>query len=235
MRRSSSTRDGSDSPGSSSRSAATTSVAAHATGSGSLRRAQEEEAGLRIPSLILSDHVFDGGLADADPVTRARAADDVRTAITLAAELGADIVLVPFFLRGDLDGEEGFDRCAESFPPLCAEAASAGVTLCYEGTLPAPEIRRLAERVGSTAFGCYFDLANPLVGGLDPPTELRELGGLVRRVHFKESRTARGDARPGLGRVDYAECALGRSRTSATTGGSCSRRPRHRRRWSRVT
>jgi sugar phosphate isomerase/epimerase len=173
----------------------------------SLRRAQEA-AGLRIPSLILSDHVSDGGLADADLVTRGHAADDVRTAITLAAELGADIVLVPFFLRGDLDGEEGFVRCVESFRPLCAEAASAGVTLCYEGTLPAPEIRRLAERVGSTAFGCYFDLANPLAVGLDPPTELRTLGGLVRRVHFKESRTARGDARPGLGRVDYAECAL---------------------------
>ena len=132
----------------------------------------------------------------------------MRAAIELAAELGADIVLVPFFLRGELDGEDGLDRCAESFRPLCAEAASAGVTLCYEGTLPAREILRLAERVGSSAFGCYFDLANPLAAGLDPPTELRELGELVRRVHFKESRTLRGDTRPGLGRVDYAECAL---------------------------
>ncbi len=117
-------------------------------------------------------------------------------------------MLVPFFLRGELDGEAGLDRCAESFRPLCAEAASAGVTLCYEGTLPAREILRLAERVGSSAFGCYFDLANPLAAGLDPPTELRELGEIVRRVHFKESRTLRGDTRPGLGRVDYAECAL---------------------------
>ena len=171
-----------------------------------LSRARDA-SGLRVPSLILSDHVFDGGLADADEATRVRAADDVRTAIGLAAELDADVVLVPFFLRADLADEASFDRCAESFRSLCPVAASSGVALCYEGTLPAPEIRRLAERVGSAAFGCYYDLANPLVAGLDPPTEVRELGDLVRRVHFKESRTGRGDARPGLGRVDYPACA----------------------------
>jgi len=172
----------------------------------SLRRVQEV-AGLRIPSLILSDHAPDGGIADANPDVRRRSKEDVRVAVALAAELGADLVLVPFFNRGELDGEAGFERCADSFSALCAEAAGAGVSLCHEGTLPARGVRRLAERVGSAAFGCYFDLANPLVQGLDPPTELRALGDLVQRVHFKESRTRRGDTRPGFGCVDYAECA----------------------------
>ena len=167
-------------------------------------------------------------------MTRARAADDVRTAITLAAELGADIVLVPFFLRGDLDGEDGLVRCVESFRPLCAEAASAGVTLCYEGTLPAPEIRRLAERVGSTAFGCYYDLANPLVAGSIRRRSCASSAGwfaaCTSRSHGRYAAT-RGRASA----ASTTRSARWRSRTSATTGGSCSRRPRRRRRWSRVT
>ena len=68
--------------------------------------------------------------------------------------------------------------------------ATEGVTLCYEGTLPADGVFALAERVSSPAFGCYFDLANPVVSGLDPQ-QARRLGDLVRRVHFKDARTTR--------------------------------------------
>ena len=82
------------------------------------------------------------------------------------------------------------------------------MTLCYEGTLPAAEILSLAARVGSDAFGCYFDLANPLAKrGLDVPSEIRALGALVRRVHVKDTRVLSGDCRPGTGRVDFEECA----------------------------
>ena len=172
----------------------------------SLLRAREA-TGLRIPSLILSHHLTEGGLADPQADVRGRAADDVRVAIRLAADLASDVLLVPFFLRGEIDGEDGLERCVSSFRPLCAEAAAAGVVLCYEGTLDARAINRLAERVDSPAFGVYFDLANPLVSGLDPATEVRALGGLIRRVHFKDSRARRGDCRPGLGRVDYRGCA----------------------------
>ena len=80
--------------------------------------------------------------------------------------------------------------------------------LCYEGTLAAEETLGLASQVGSDAFGVYFDLANPLAkGGLDVPSEIRALGGLVRRVHLKDTRVTSGDCRPGTGRVDFAECA----------------------------
>ena len=83
------------------------------------------------------------------------------------------------------------------------------MTLCFEGSLPADRIASLAARVGSEAFGCYFDLANPLAHkGLDAPTEIRALGELVTRVHVKDTRVRTGDCRPGTGRVDFAECAL---------------------------
>ena len=171
----------------------------------SLRRARAA-TGVEVPSLVLGFHNEDGGIADADPSAARRAADDVRASIAWARELGADVVLVPFFLRAELLGEADVDRCADGFAALCPTAAAEGVTLCYEGTLPADGVLALAERVSSPAFGCYFDLANPVVSGLDPATEARRLGDLVRRVHFKDARARRGDCRPGLGQVDYAEC-----------------------------
>jgi len=161
---------------------------------------------LVIHALVLGEHNH-GGIADADPAVARAAADDVRLAIGRAGELDADIVLVPFFMRGELVGQDAFDRCADAFASLCPLAAGRGVTLCFEGLLDASEIRLLSQRVGSRAFGCYFDLANPLRRGLDSPTEIRALGELVRRVHIKDMRVTPGDVRPGLGRVDFAECA----------------------------
>jgi L-ribulose-5-phosphate 3-epimerase len=163
-------------------------------------------ASLQIHALVLGDHNH-GGIAAADRHTADRAADEVKLAIGLAAELGADVVLIPFFLEAELRTDADFDRCADAFHALCPTAEERGVTLCFEGLLPAERIRELGARAASRAFGCYFDLANPLRRGLDPPTELRALGPLVRRVHVKDMHVSPGDVRPGRGLVDFRECA----------------------------
>jgi sugar phosphate isomerase/epimerase len=170
-----------------------------------LRRAAETTS-VAIPSLVLAEH-NQGGIADAAADVAAAAAEDVRQAIGWAASLDVDVVLVPFFLRAELVGDADVARCAAAFRALCPLAAERGVTLCYEGLLPAGRIRELARAVDSPAFGCYLDLANPLTRGLDTPTEIRALGELVRRVHVKDTRVRAGDCRPGRGRVDFAECA----------------------------
>jgi sugar phosphate isomerase/epimerase len=172
-----------------------------------LRRAREASE-LEVHALVLGDHIHDGGLADASPDTAARAQDDVRAAIAWASELGSGAILVPFFMRSELVSAADIDRAVSAFRPLCAAAGERGVTLCYEGTLAAPEIIALADRVGSSAFACYFDLANPLAKrGLDGPSEIRALAGLIRRVHVKDTRVKAGDCRPGTGRIDFAESA----------------------------
>jgi sugar phosphate isomerase/epimerase len=168
-----------------------------------LRRASTS-SGLAVPSIVLGEHSDRGGISDSDPVVAGQARDDVAQAIDWAAELGAGAILVPFFGRAELDEEADVDRAAAAFRPLCERAGERGVLLCYEGTLPASRIRVLADRVASQAFGCYFDLANPVVRGLDSATEIRRLGELVRCVHFKDTRVRPGDCAPGLGGVDYA-------------------------------
>jgi sugar phosphate isomerase/epimerase len=42
---------------------------------------------------------------------------------------------------------------------------------------------------------------------MDSATELRALGPLARRVHFKDARVRTGDCPPGTGRVDFVESA----------------------------
>ncbi len=173
-----------------------------------LRRAKQT-AGLAIPALVLGEHNEVGGIADASSEASSRAHADVRHAIAWARELGAEVILVPFFMRAELVSDADDDRAVAAFQALCPEAAEQGVNLCFEGSLAAERIASLASRVDSDAFGCYFDLANPLAHkGLDGPTEIRALGELITRVHVKDTRFRTGDCRPGTGRVDFAESAL---------------------------
>ena len=169
-------------------------------------RAAQAATGLEIPSFVLDAHNF-GGIASPDAGTAAAAAEDVRVAVAWAAELGVGAILVPFFVEAELRDEAALGRAAAAFRDLCPPAAASGVLLAYEGTLPAARVRSLAERVGSPAFACYFDLANLLVRGLDPPTEIRQLRELICRVHVKDLLARKNDCRPGLGRVDFGECA----------------------------
>jgi sugar phosphate isomerase/epimerase len=162
--------------------------------------------GLAIPSLVLIDH-NNGGIASGDAKVDTEAREEIRLCIEWAAELGATVILVPFFGDGEIIGEAAFERAAAGFRELCGPAQARGVRLCYEGTHSAGDIRRMAEKVGSPAFGCYFDLANVVWRGMDTATEIRALRELVAQVHMKDTRVGPGDCRPGLGRVDYAESA----------------------------
>jgi sugar phosphate isomerase/epimerase len=168
--------------------------------------AARDASGLAVPSLVLGEHNF-GGLGSSDETVAGAAAEDIRRAVDWAAELGADVILVPFFMQGELVEEVEVDRAARALRELCPLAAARGVSLCYEGLLPARRLRDLAARIGSDAFGCYFDLANPVRRAMDTATELRALADLVRRVHLKETREPGANPHPGLGLVDYAESA----------------------------
>ncbi len=183
----------------------------HASSGGRLERLRRarEVSGLEIPALVLGEHNEVGGIADASPEVSSQARADVQHAIAWARELGTEAILIPFFLRAELVSDADDDRAVAAFQAICPEAAERGVVLCFEGSLPADRIASIASRAGSTAFGCYFDLANPLAHkGLDGPTEIRALGELVTRVHVKDTRVRTGDCRPGTGRVDFAESAL---------------------------
>lgn len=170
-----------------------------------LREAQTA-TGVEIPSLMLPEH-NSGGLARSESSLAQAAREDIAVALEWAGELGARAILVPFFFGNEISTEADFQRVAQALRELCPIAEQLGIQLCYEGTLPSADIRRLAEQVQSPGFGCYFDLANVVWRGLDTATEIRALGELITQVHLKDTRVGPGDCHPGLGRVDYAVSA----------------------------
>ena len=157
---------------------------------------------------MLGEHNVDGGIADATSEISHRAHADVRRAISWARELDTGVVLVPFFMRAELVERRGRRAGGSRRFALCPEAAEHGVSLCFEGSLPAERIASIAARVGSDAFGCYFDLANPLAHKGWTTTTSSAARGLIEGVHVKDTRARTGDCRPGTGRVDFAECAV---------------------------
>jgi sugar phosphate isomerase/epimerase len=133
------------------------------------------------------------------------ALEDIRQAIDWAAQLGAKVILTPFFGQAELATEADLERAVTAFRQLCPLALERQVKLCYEGYLPARDVLRLAEWVGSEAFGCYFDMANIVGRGLDTALEIRALGKLTEQVHMKDIWIKPGDCPPGLGRVNFPE------------------------------
>lgn len=173
-----------------------------------IRRVKSAAAasGLVVPSLCMVEH-NSGGVGSADGAVAGAAKEDIRRAIACCGELGAKVILIPFFFGGELPSQAHFDRAVAAFRELCPLAAGRGVALCYEGTFPAGRIREMATAISSEAFGCYLDTANVVWRGMDTATEIRALGKLIRQIHIKDSRVGPGDVQPGLGRVNWAETA----------------------------
>ena len=189
----------------------------------SLRRAMET-TGLEIPSLVLGVHNEDGGIADADPAVAARAADQTCTAIAWAAELGADVVLVPFFLRGELVGQADVRRCADGFTALCPPAAAVGRGALLRGDAAG---RSRPRARGSRRLAGVRVLFRPREPGRQRP-RLRDGGEAARRARQAgalqgRARTARrlpARSRPCRLRRVCARADADR----ATKAGSFSRR-----------
>lgn len=165
----------------------------------------KRETGMTIPSLCMGEHNHEGLIAAAG--RSAEAVTEIRGAVRWCVRLEANVLLLPFFFTNEPRNSLQRDALAQTLAPLCKEAERAGVTICFEGVELASNLRQMAERIGSPSFGVYFDLANIVWVDRDGPEEIRNLGPLIKRVHMKESRIGPGDARPGLGRVDYAGSA----------------------------
>ena len=170
---------------------------------------EKAASGLEVPSLVLGEHSDRGGIADADPAVAAGAPRRRRA----RDRLGRGAAAPARSSSRSSDASELHDEATSSAPrdafrALCRAAADAGVVLCYEGTLPAdgdPGARRARgarERSAATSTSPTSSCA-----GMDSATEIRALGPLIRRVHFKDARVTVGDCPPGLGSVDFAESA----------------------------
>jgi sugar phosphate isomerase/epimerase len=148
-------------------------------------RAAAAQAGVEICSVAAHFH-NQGGLGATEDAVRRSGRDAIRTGIRLCQDLGARVLLVPFFGPGTIHDAGGVSRLEADLRELAPEAELARVTLGIEHTLPAAEAAALIDRLGSPFIGDYWDMANAMGLGYDPLAEVRTLGSRLARVHAKE-------------------------------------------------
>jgi L-ribulose-5-phosphate 3-epimerase len=124
----------------------------------------------------------------------------LKESIQWCRELGARVLLIPFFGDRPLTAEDIENpQLIRGFREAAPLAERMGVRLAIECTLSAPELRRLLESISSAFVGVYYDLANSTGRGYVPADEIRQLGDRIHMIHLKDT-----DRQPlGQGRVDW--------------------------------
>jgi L-ribulose-5-phosphate 3-epimerase len=125
----------------------------------------------------------------------------VRQGVEVAEAMGAKIILLAFFGKGDLKGDEqGVNEVVQRLRQIAPDAEVAGVTLGIESWLSAEQHIDIIERVGSQSVKVYYDVANSHKMGYDIYQEIRKLGPLICQFHAKDY-----DNLYGKGSIDFKE------------------------------
>jgi L-ribulose-5-phosphate 3-epimerase len=124
----------------------------------------------------------------------------LQESIQWARQLGASVILLPFFGGRPLTPEEArAPALVRGFRETAPTAERMAVRLAIESTLAAGDLIELLDSVGSPFVGVYYDLANSTAQGYVPADEIRQLGDRVQMIHLKDT-----DGQPlGKGRVDW--------------------------------
>lgn len=161
-----------------------------------------KETGLPICSLML-------GVLNAYPLASdPRAPRWLDQAIEAARDLGARVVLVACFGKGDLLAADGtlkkgdIDAVAARLKAAAPRARDAGVVLGLENYLDARQNLAILDRVGSDAVQVYYDVYNTgITRGHDVPADVRRLKDRIAQVHFKNGPQFLGEGKLRLGPI----------------------------------
>jgi hexulose-6-phosphate isomerase len=134
---------------------------------------------------------------DPDPRFRDIAVSQIRETIDLATEFEAKVILV--FIneiapaRLLLTNQQKVSLLKDSLLKLVRFAEDADVKLALEPSAPSffaswKQIQTVLDDLGSENIGCYYDVGNALLYGLQPDEEMMKLGDAITQIHLKESR-----------------------------------------------
>ena len=147
---------------------------------------QMRETGLPICSLMM-------GLLNSYPLASdPRAPAWLEQSIEAAHDLGARVILVAFFGKGDLlDGAEkvkasDMDVVVQRIKAAAPQAKDAGVILGLENYLNGEQNARLLDRINHASVQLYYDVFNTgTTKRHEVPADLRRLQGRIAQFHFK--------------------------------------------------
>jgi L-ribulose-5-phosphate 3-epimerase len=134
----------------------------------------------------------------------------VREGIDVAHAMGANIILLAFFAKGDLKGDEqGVNVVVNRLRQVAPHAEQAGVALGIESWLSAEEHIEMIKRIESPAVRVYYDVANSHKMGYDIYQDIRTLGKRICQFHAKDYDNLFGKGSIDFPRVRSAIDAIG--------------------------
>src|SRR5437870_5183003 len=111
----------------------------------------------------------------------------VAESIPLTKELGARVILLPFFGKGALQSREEREHVGDFLKEIGPEAEKTGVILGLENTLSAEDNARILDRAQSKAVLVYYDVGNSFNNGFDIYKEIGWLGkDRICEFHLKD-------------------------------------------------
>lgn len=146
---------------------------------------QMQQTGLPISSLMM-------GILNLHPLASdPRGPAWLEQCIDGARDLGAKVILVAFFGKGNLLDEnkqlkkDDVDAVVKRLKAAAPRAKDAGVTLAIENLLSAQQNAAILDRIGHASVQIYYDAYNLAGQGYDVPAEIRFLRERIVMIHFK--------------------------------------------------
>jgi L-ribulose-5-phosphate 3-epimerase len=158
---------------------------------------QASESGLQLLS-VSTGLLWKYPLSSPDKMVRGQGAEIVRKQIELAAEIGADTVLVvPGLVTSEVSYHDCYARSQEELALLGAFARDAGVVIGVENVwnkflLSPIEMKRYIDEISTPTVGVYFDVGNVLQFGY-PEHWISVLREDIKKVHIKDFSTQVGN------------------------------------------
>jgi L-ribulose-5-phosphate 3-epimerase len=123
----------------------------------------------------------------------------VADSIPITKNLGARVILLPFFGKGALSTQPEMDYVGDVLREIAPEAEKAGVILGLENTISAENNVRIMERSKSPAVLTYYDVGNSTQAGFDVVKEILWLGrDRICQFHLKDNPHYLGE-----GKIDF--------------------------------
>jgi L-ribulose-5-phosphate 3-epimerase len=161
-----------------------------------------EKAGIRIATLWVSEPLHQNPLNAPDPAVRARGAEAIRRAISIATDLNCGALLLYAVRLGngpklEVGSQETWDRYTAELKKVVSEAERAKVLLNPENVwnkflLSPLEMRSFVEQFHSPWVGTHLDTGNVMQYGY-PEDWILTLRQRVKRVHIKDYKLSTRD------------------------------------------
>lgn len=174
------------------------------TGEGDLREAMKEAAeqtGVEAASICLHLLNYNQRSPASDNAEHREVARVIiEKTIEACTNIGASVILLPFFGTATLSSEDHIQRLIQEMKECASIAETSKVYLGLETSLVASEMKRIVRAVDSDYVRVYFDTGNAASFGYDVVREIEELGEYIVQTHIKDYPS---EQMLGRGSVDF--------------------------------